>query len=872
MDFNSWIVSIRELLHKNNGPLKLKNGHWEVTDRVNLWIKFGSRIFDVHLDLIKDCAITVLSEIDPQFELPTKERYAASIHGKILEYSSDIRKGLAETLALIGTYGDKLINCSQHKPDYITALSIRELFKNANWQRWASLNYLLPTLAEASPDDFLDAIENTLLQIPCPFDELFAQEGNGITGGNYMTGLLWALENLAWCEDFLARVLLILAELATHDPGGNWVNRPANSLTTILLPWHPQTLASVDKRINAIKAVQKEFPDIAWKTLLNLLPNQHQVSHGSHKPTFRKYIPDDWELKVTNIEYWNQVEEYSDLVVQMAQKNIESLIQLVNNLDNLPAPSLSVFLEFLSSDNIISLPEDTRQPIWETLNALVNKHRRFAKTKWALDPEIVDNIENIAKKLAPMKPQNLYRQLFSHSDMDLYDENGDWSVQQKKLEENRQDVLQTILNNEGFDAVIQFSEIVENSSKVGWSLGHTEDKELDKYLLPHFFDKKEEKYRQFIGSFIFGRFNKNGIEWANNLNREFWTNDQSCQLLIYLPFDTETWLLAEKWLGEFEPLYWKKVNANPYQAQSSLFPAIDKLLEVNRPFIAIDCLYAHFLSKKEFDKERAIKALLLGISFTEPTTSMDTHNITEIIKILQNDKTINADDLFKIEWGYLPLLNRLNGIEPIYLEKCLSFQPGFFCEVIQLLYRSIKDEKKQVEPNEKKEALTNNAWQLLHDWRRPPGLNDGGSLSRDKLLEWLKKVKENCNESGHLDVAMIHVGHVLFYAPSDPDGLWIHKAVAEVLNDKESENIRNGFSTEIFNSRGVHWIDPSGKPEQELAEQWRQRATEVENDGYVRFASILKEVARSYDREAERVISDYKNKELSKNDVEDSSV
>ena len=47
-----------------------------------------------------------------------------------------------------------------------------------------------------------------------------------------MTGLLWALETLAWHSDHLARVTVILGELAEIDPGGNWTNRPANSLAT----------------------------------------------------------------------------------------------------------------------------------------------------------------------------------------------------------------------------------------------------------------------------------------------------------------------------------------------------------------------------------------------------------------------------------------------------------------------------------------------------------------------------------------------------------------------------------------------------------------------------------------------------------------
>ena len=62
-----------------------------------------------------------------------------------------------------------------------------------------------PILAEAAPEEFLYAVEGALRKEPCPFDELFSQEGDDIiTGRNYLTGLLWALEVLAWEEEYLS--------------------------------------------------------------------------------------------------------------------------------------------------------------------------------------------------------------------------------------------------------------------------------------------------------------------------------------------------------------------------------------------------------------------------------------------------------------------------------------------------------------------------------------------------------------------------------------------------------------------------------------------------------------------------------------------
>jgi len=119
-----------------------------------------------------------------------------------------------------------------------------------------------------------------------------------------MTGLYWALETLAWNENYLPRVSVIFGELATIDPGGNWGNRPAESLSTIFLPWLPQTIASLEKRISSINVLIKENLDVAWKLLIKLLPTTSQTSSGTQKPLWRKFIPDEWTKGVTNEEYW----------------------------------------------------------------------------------------------------------------------------------------------------------------------------------------------------------------------------------------------------------------------------------------------------------------------------------------------------------------------------------------------------------------------------------------------------------------------------------------------------------------------------------------------------------------------------------------
>lgn len=861
ISYDEWLRKAREILHAPDSPLSVRNGVWKVANRMDLWSILASRILDQNLDLFRSLTISVLKEPDPVFELPSEERYAASIYGKELHFSPMLRQGIAEGMAILGSQPEACINCSQGKAEACSNVAIHKILNEADWVLWGSLNGLLPTLAEAAPAKFLDAVEKAMRQTPCAFDELFSQEGNGITGGNYLTGLLWALEGLAWDEQHLVRVCAVLAELTSHDPGGKWSNRPSNSLSTILLPWLPQTRASIEKRQVAVKVIFNEWPDIAWNLLVQLLPGQHQTSFGTHKPSWRRTIPDDWENEVPNQEYWQQTSFYAELAVASVGEDTDRLTVLIDHFDHLPAPAFDQLLEVLSSKPIIDLHEEKRVLIWDHLNQLSNKHRRYSDANWALPDNLITRIEIVAEQLAPTNPFNLYKHIFSNRDFDLYDENGDWEEQQKKIEARRESAISEIFRLNGAEGVMRFADNVSAPNKVGSVLGTLSNDVFETILLPHFLDTTENKHKALVSAFIWKRFWLKGWEWCDNLSKSDWTPKQLGQFLAYLPFSEETWGRASQYLQAFESEYWTRTDANAYQSEGELAGAIDKLIEHGRPHAAINCLYRKHQNKQPINANQCVRALLDALSTDESSSNMDAYHITTLIKFLQTKSDVNQEDLFSVEWAYIPLLDGHRGTAPQLLENRMATDPEFFCEVIRLIFHSDKEDPSASEPTEQSKAIARNAWRLLEKWETPPGSQQNGTFSEDNFTEWLEKVKEVATESGHLGIALSKIGEVLIAAPPDPDGLWINRAIASALNDRDAESIREGYRRGTYNSRGAHWVDPTGKPERELADQFRTKAEEVENAGYQRFAVTLRVLADGYDQEAERVISDQKNRE-----------
>ena len=339
---------------------------------------------------------------------------------------------------MLGSLGDVLASCTPGKPARVATLAVRELLNGQDWRSWASLDALLPLLAEGAPDELLTALESALVARPSPVDALFAQESSGFGGHSYVSGLLWALETLAWEQTFLTRVTLALAQMAAKDPGGNRANRPFDSLVTIYLPWLPQTCAPLDKRRTALATLAKEFPDQAWRVVLELLPKGHGFTTGSHRPAWRTWIPQDRNDELSFEEYRKQVIAYTELCIQLALGHDHRLKELLAHLNELPHEAIDSVIEYLAS-RAKELHDEERVGFWNALEDLVSEHKRFRDAEWALPAEMLDRLDAVATQLKPRSPALVHQRLFTEKDFDLFEgtEEEDYDSQAGHLAERR---------------------------------------------------------------------------------------------------------------------------------------------------------------------------------------------------------------------------------------------------------------------------------------------------------------------------------------------------------------------------------------------------------------------------------------------------
>lgn len=863
--YGEWINRIRQAASAKAAPLEFAIGRWKFSSRYEPWLYLGTRIGSDVLERFKTLAIKVLSEPDPILGLPKEQRFAPSVYGRSRTYSQRLREGIAETLALLGSHGESLTSCRTGLPQDIAALVVRELLADVDSHRWASLNDVLPLLAEASPDEFLKAVGGASEKPNEPFSGVFSEEGDWFSGGSFITGLLWALESLAWSDSYLIRVCGILSNLASVDPGGNWSNRPANSLRGILLPWFPQTAAIPDRRHAAVRSIVRDHPKVGWKLLLELLPNNHSFGHPTYRPKWQNFIPENWKDEVTNGQRWKDEGFYADLALEIAGNDPVKLSELLEFFFYIN-PRYSNFAENyrkrLLSEGVLGLPEQQRLSLWIEITSKTSNHRKYANSDaWKVSEEMLLQLEELADQLKPQEPEIKHRRLFSGRDFELYEEKGNWEEQRQLLLTRRIEALKEIQQRGGAEALKSFWRSVESPHEVGNACGSDDDLANDAIFLPTLLEADINEDVRFAVAYVWRRFHTKSWDWIDSMDRSDWTVRAKAEFFAVLPSVKEVWERAESELEPDHAEYWTRARIHPARGELEGFDhAIQQLMANGRSDMAIKCFWLEEIWEGPYP-ELALRSLE---AFDPAANHIDVHAISEVFNHLQKTSEIDEARLASMEVKFLNLLDRFSGARPRTLYRQLSERPAFFCEVIRMIYRS-RNEATESHPNQEnqdeklsevdqpKATMARNAYKLLKDWNYPPGSKCDGGFDDEKLKSWTASVKDICTASGHWEVASHQIGEVLYYTPTDENGLW-REAVCELLDSKVDPEFRRGLTIRIFNSRGVHGFS-GGKEEVELAETCERVASQVEDKGFSRLGTSLRELAQSYREDAERSIA-----------------
>ena len=852
--------SFAHLRQFDDSPVWSVGQHRGVASKVDALFAINKHVTDQDLTDFFSLAEYVLSETDPALDLPEERRWAAGLYGKVRDHSSALREGVCETLVILSVHGNNLFwNRLDIDVEARVSSLIHSLLTPLTLDKLRSHDNDLPRYAEAAPDAFVRLLETDLQQTqPVVLDLLEPADSTPVYGWCPRTGLLWALECLAWKH--IGRVSALLAKLSGTVIEDNWSNKPIASLAAIYRFWMPQTAASLEERITALETLTSQFPEIGWQICVEQFTAYQQTGFDSYRPRWRNDATGAGRL-VTREERVEFTRKALDLALAWPKHDQTKLEDLVERLQQMPKEDQSKVWDLIDAWGASEADESAKADLRDRI-------RRFAFTRFGhrrgLSDATRDRARSAYANLESGDSVVRYEWLFAQkwiefSADEAEDGEIDFDKHEKRIHRLRCAAMAEIWTERGFEGVRVLLSGRSAAEVVGYPLGLVIRGAAAKAdFLQQCLSVTGDLEVQFNGCIAgFLHSINQDDEWDAILSAVADGDDaeRTVRLFRCAPFGQSTWRLLDRYGKEVKDRYWQEVFPiwNLF-SEAELIELIDRLLEAKRPRAAFRTVYFEW---PRIETSR-LKRLLLAVATmdTEPSEhyKLETYYISEALKALDGRPNVSPDEMTRLEFLYVDVLDGSEHGIP-NLERQIAKSPAFFVEVLAFVYKrrhSGQDPPKwRIDDPEKRAGMAVSCHRLLDQMNHIPGTGKNGKIDDEALLAWVKEVRRICAEHDREAIGDQHIGQLLSRAPTEENGIWTCKPVCKVMERIASTEIGNGFRIGVCNGRGVvHRTVKGGAQERDLAGKYRSQAGKQRALGYYYVSSVIESIAEVYDREA----------------------
>lgn len=871
-DYESFREAITGIADNPTDPLVIRTGEaWHLVSPVDAWMLLVQKLTHDDMTRFETIVERVFAEDDPALDLPRDQRWRASIDGKTRRYSGDLRRGLAQSLALLGMYGETVVLSGgvsgSDFANYLVGKLLDWASTDDTGRAWQSLADILPLLAEAGPDAFLDAVSAATAGDAPLSATMFqdnADESGIFSGGTPHSNLLWALECVSWSSDHFGRAVDLLARLDEIDPGGRLVNRPAASLAAIFRPWHPDSSVDPDRRLIVLDTLRQRRPGVAWKLECNMLPEGHGTHFPISTPAFRIWRPD--KLSVTYGEFWKMTTAAVERCIEDAGQDAQRWSTILSHTAELPPADRERVVDALES--MADQPQftaDFREAVWRTLVDLIGRHREFPDAAWTLPDEELGKLDALAARYQPRSAYVRLIGLFqSWTPYIGAHKQDDYEAFERELGRRRVQAVEKIEVEGGFDAITRLARDASVPGAVGIALakiGSSHDDELLGWLT-----SADQDLASTAMSYFSTRYSLEGFALITDfLEQSDLTVDQRVRLLLVARDNlAEVWALVDT-DPDLEARYWRAFQTIGLgQDIDKIDEIAEHLIQVGRhaDVVLLMSMYTHI------DKDgprpqvaklivRALDGLLADQTPSAAARNLSSYDFQRLFAYLEAMREhLEPGCLVRLQWSYLPALGYDARVPA--LSESLAADPAKFVEIVCTVYRARprgEDEEGAEDPAGEEQhdaSLATNAYRLFNAWDTPPGLVDG-IMNAEVLRAWLDRAMELLAERGRTEVGLQQIGQVLGHTPPDADGTWPGNVVRNLIEEVQLDHIETGLYLYILNSRGVtsRGLEDGGEQELRLAADYRVKA-QAFADIAPRVAGLFRRIAVSYENDARR--------------------
>lgn len=850
---------ITELLHIDDSPIWNEGSHYGVISNLDCFYTIADHLTAEIINDFFDAAMHVLSEDDPALDLDKEDRWAANIYHKVRDHSSAIRNNLCENLTLMAVHGNALFGQQLNIDiEYKVSNLIKKLLYEKDERTWLAQQNMLPKYAEAAPEKFLAILEEELKKKQPALQALFTPVDSGPFANCDRTGVLWALELLAWNPDNLARVATILAKLSRYELNDNWINKPYNSLKDILLYWKPHTASSLEERCEVLELICKDYPDIGWKLCVQSVKSRHDMTSGTYKPRWRSDASGA-KNTVTIAEANTYRLKCLELVLSYQDHTSATLKDLIDCLTSMPQSDKDKAITHIKTWFDAGPPDDEVIALREHVRTTTMTSRALRRQKNSENDNSYTGGKELYALLEPKDVLLKHKWLFLRSWVEYtpeeLEEDFDHKTRQKGLEKQRITALSEIKEDKGINGILDLIKNTDAAQHIGHHLykdilSESNRKSFIKLCLID----SHEKIDQCLGGFLHQMPIDDWIAILEEIDNEIQNNNYTCRLLQAAPFNSETWALLEKYDSDIKTQYWKNVQAS-YCNQKDVNYAVSKLLEAGRSATAYHI--AH-LDLEHIDSQTIIDLLRLIAKqdpSIEPQIRPQQYDIEKAFELLSKRDDIDSPKLASLEFAYAEVFDRHSGYAIPNISKLVSESPLFFVQLIAYIYKPLdghEDPEDWAIPNddEHRRNAATKASHILENISIIPGSQKDGSINIGLLRDWIEQARSIANQYGRGDKIDRKIGNLLSASGTDDDGLWPRKEVREVIDEIASEDMATNMIIGRFNSCQLRPTNNLSSEEQSKAARYREMASKIKNKTPF-VAKMLRELADMYHRNAE---------------------
>lgn len=849
---------IARLLRFDDSPVWSAGRYRGVASKIDSLFAIARMVTPADLDRFFVAAEYVLSESDPALELPEKDRWAAALYGKKRDHSSALRKGICETLVILSVHGDFLFQSRLGiDVEGRVVVLIRKLLTPLTLEKLLSHDHDMPRHAEAAPDEFLKIIEEDLKRDdPVVLGLLKPVDSGSFWSSPSRTGLLWALECLAWKPQNLPRVSAILARLSQQKIDDNWVNKPEASLQAIFRSWMPQTAASLEQRIKVLEMLTRRFLDVGWGICIEQIKLGSNIGHYSYRPRWRSDASGAGQV-VTHQEMYDFNRKALDFLIAWPSHDEKTLGDLVESLQGMPEEDQS---------KVWDLIDDWSKKAGEAAKAVLRERiRLFAFTRRGrrrnLEEATRDRAREVYESLQPRDSIIRHGWLFAsqwvqESTDEIEDEDFEYKKREERIDRLRREAMNEIWTEYGFEGVKELLTRSDAAGTVGRYVasciaGVTPQVDFIRHCLSLEGDLRS-KTEWCLQGFLWaiGDDSRAGVLQAA---AEELPAEDRMRLFVCAPFQGSTWRLLNSYGEDICAGYWKDVLPSwGRYSPSELTELIDCLLEARRPRATFHAVQMDF---KNIETSR-LKRLLRDVATVniEPAGhfKLNSYHISEALDSLDGRAGVTSEEMAQLEFFFIDALDHSKHGIPNF-ENHIAQSPTLFVQVVAHAYRRSDEGEDppewRIENSDQRAAVASATYRLLGQLKRIPGTDENGRIEVAALTAWLAEVRRLCRDYARADIGDHCLGQLLTKAPMGENGIWPCEAVCEAMEEIASPKIGEGFHIGVRNSRGVHWRGEGGNQERELAAKYRAWAARL-NFEYPYVGGVLEGIAASYEREA----------------------